>query len=437
MEGTCHFLQATGRTHNRMLAVGRAPWSSFSWAEAGGDFRGGRPSPTSADLRSMNFDFTPEQIAIQAAAQRYATERLAPGFAARDGERRMDPALVREMGELGLIACSLAEEHGALNADNVTAGLVIEAISSADLSMSYVQLLGSLNGDIIQNHASEAVAKHWVPRIVSGDALVALGLTEPGGGSDAANLKLRAARSGNGFVLNGEKTSISLAEQADAIIVFARTGQPQDKARGVSAFMVPLDEPGITRSGWEDLGSSVVGRGSVFFDDVFVPADQMLGAEGQGFIQVMQGFDYSRALIGLQCIAAARVSLAETWEYTRGRKSFDAPLASYQGVTFPLAEFDTQLEAARLLCYKTLWMRDTGQPHTAEAAMCKWWAPKLAFDAINQCLLTHGHAGYSKDLPYQQRMRDVLGLQIGDGTAQIMKLVIARERVGRVALQYA
>ena len=155
------------------------------------------------------------------------------------------------------------------------------------------------------------------------------------------------------------------------------------------------------------------------------------------FFHVMQGFDFSRALIALQCLAPARASIAEAWTYTQNRETFGAPLASYQGVTFPLAEFDTKLEAARLLCYKTLWLRDHGQPHTTEAAMCKWWVPKLAHEAIHQALLTHGHAGYSKDLPFQQRMRDTLGLQIGDGTAQIMKLIIARERVGRIAVQYA
>lgn len=150
----------------------------------------------------------------------------------------------------------------------------------------------------------------------------------------------------------------------------------------------------------------------------------------------MQGFDYSRALIGLQCIAAARASLDETWKYVGERETFGRPLAQYQGVTFPLAEAETLLTAARLLCYQTLWLRDRELPHTAEAAMCKWWAPKTAVDVIHACLLTHGHAGYSKELPHQQRLRDVIGLEIGDGTAQIMKLIVAREKIGRIAVQY-
>jgi len=151
----------------------------------------------------------------------------------------------------------------------------------------------------------------------------------------------------------------------------------------------------------------------------------------------MQGFDYSRALIGLQCIGAAQASIDETWPYTVERQAFGRSIAEFQGVTFPLAEYETQIAAARLLCYRTLWLRDQGMAHTAEAAMCKWWAPKISVDTIHQCLLTHGHLGYSRDLPHQQRLRDVMGLEIGDGTAQVSKMIVARERVGRVAVQYA
>jgi cyclohexanecarboxyl-CoA dehydrogenase len=169
----------------------------------------------------------------------------------------------------------------------------------------------------------------------------------------------------------------------------------------------------------------------VFFDGVRVPASHLIGEEGRGFVQVMQGFDYSRALIALQCLAVARISLSETWADASARTSFDKPLTSHQGVSFPLAEAETLVRACRLLCLETLWKRDNGLPHTAEAAMVKWWGPKLAFDVVQTCLLIHGHGGYSSEFPYEQRLRDVLGLQIGDGTSQIMKLVIARQLSGR------
>ena len=145
----------------------------------------------------------------------------------------------------------------------------------------------------------------------------------------------------------------------------------------------------------------------------------------------MQGFDFSRALIGLQCIGTATVTLEETWGYVKGRAAFDRPLSTFQGVAFPLAENETLLAAARLLCHQTLWLKDNGLPHTAQAAMCKWWAPKTAYDVINACLLLHGQFGYRTDKPIEQRLRDVLGLQIGDGTAQIMKMIIARNIAGR------
>ena len=291
-------------------------------------------------------------------------------------------------------------------------------------------------GSILVNHAPAEVVKEVVPRICRGETVVALGLTEPRGGSDAANLQLKARRSNNGYVLDGEKTSISMIEQAESIIVFARTGEAHSGARGVTAFHVPLDQPGINRSSFNDVGSKVVGRGSVFFQDVKVPDEWRIGGEGEGFRSVMQGFDYSRALIGLQVLAPAAASLEETWRYVSERQAFGHPLARYQGVTEPLAEAETLLTAARLLCYRTLWLRDQRKPHTAEAAMCKWWAPKTAFETIHRCLLTHGHSGYTMDLPHQQRLRDVLGLQIGDGTEQIQKMIIAREKVGRVAVPY-
>lgn len=147
----------------------------------------------------------------------------------------------------------------------------------------------------------------------------------------------------------------------------------------------------------------------------------------------MRGFDFSRALIGLQVLAVARAAIEETWGYVAQRQAFGQPLSAFQGVSHPLADFETQVEAARLLCLQALWLKDKGAPHGAEAAMCKWGAPKLVYEAIHQCLLMHGHGGYGRRL-MEQRLRDVLGFQISDGTAQIMKTIIARARAGRQAV---
>jgi len=384
----------------------------------------------------MDFSFTPEQDQLREAARRFAAEKLAPRYAQREREARMEPEVLEEMGALGLIAPDMPEDMGGSAADGVTSAIVVEEIAKGDFNVSYVQLLGSLNAGLVARFAHPHVAREVVPEVCAGRALIALGLTEPSGGSDAANLRLRARKDGDSYVLDGEKTSISLVGQARWIVLFARSGGADDRARGVSAFLVDMEQKGVSRTRFNDVGSAAVGRGSVFFDGVRVPASHRLGEEGEGFRQVMSGFDYSRALIGLQCVAAARASLDETWAYALERKAFGNPIAKYQGVTQPLAEAETYVTAARLLCYQTVWLRDRGLPHTSEAAMCKWWAPKAAFDAIHQCVITHGHLGYSTDLPHQQRLRDVLGLHIGDGTPQIQKMIIAREKVGRVALPY-
>ncbi|WP_163121011.1 acyl-CoA dehydrogenase family protein [Halomonas sp. KRD171] len=374
--------------------------------------------------------------AFRETAKRFATKELAPGYQERARGHVLDRALIKEMGALGLIAPDLPEEFGGLGESCVTSGLITEQIAYADFNISYIQLLGSLMGGMVAQHASREIASEWVPKVLAGEAIIGLGLTEPRGGSDAANLILKAKKSGNGWRLNGEKTSMSFSEQADAAVVFARTGDPNDGARGVSAFFVDLNQDGISRTHFDDIGTKPVGRGSVFFDDVLVPAENMMAEQDRAFATIMSGFDYSRALIGLECLGAAQVSVDETWAYVREREAFGAPIVQYQGVSFPLAEAETQLTMMRQLCYYTLDLRDRGLPHTAEAAMCKWYLPKTACEILHQCLILHGHYGYTTDLPHHQRYNDVLGLQIGDGTAQIQKLVIAREKVGRVALQY-
>jgi cyclohexanecarboxyl-CoA dehydrogenase len=200
--------------------------------------------------------------------------------------------------------------------------------------------------------------------------------------------------------------------------------------------MVPADVRGLQRRRFNDVGSRIIGRGPVFFDDVRVPASHLVGAENKGFTEVMVGFDYSRALIALQCVGAAQASLDEAWAYTKERHAFGRPVAQFQGVTFPLVEGESRIAAIRQLSYHALALRDARLPHTSEAAMVKWMGPQTAFDVIHQCLLTFGHYGWTRDTPHQQRMRDVMGLEIGDGTAGVMKLIIARERVGRAAVQY-
>jgi len=378
-----------------------------------------------------------DQIAIRDLARRFARERLTPHYQSREISGVLDRALVKEMGDLGLLGADLSEIHGGLGLAGVTAGIIAEELAYGDFNVSAVPVGVSLMGAILIANASPEISGYWAPRMIKGEAIVGICVTEPSGGSDAANLTLRCRRDGDFYVLDGEKTSITFANCADAFIVFARTGSQESGAGGITALMVPSDTPGISRTRFNDVGSRIIGRGSVFFDHVRVPVVNRLGAENKGFTQVMRGFDYSRALIALQCVGCCQASLDEAWEYTKTRQAFGGPIAQFQGVTFPLVEGESQLAAVRQLSYHALELRDAGLPHTAEAAMVKWMGPKTAFDVIHQCLLTFGHYGWSKDLPHQQRMRDVMGLEIGDGTAGVMKLIVARERVGRVAVQYS
>ena len=385
----------------------------------------------------MQFQPTEDQQAFRDAAGRFAREKLAPSYLERASGHTFDRDLIREMGSLGLIGPDLPVEYGGMGESAVTAGLITEQIAYSDFNASYVQLLGSLMGGMVAKHANKDISAEWVPKVISGDAVVGLGLTEPRGGSDAANLILKATKDGKGWRLNGEKTSMSFAAQADVAVIFARTGDnPGGGARGVSAFFVDLTSEGISRTHFDDIGTKPVGRGSVFFDDVYVPDENMMAEQDRAFGTIMAGFDFSRALIGLECVGAAQASVDETWEYVKEREAFGAPLVEYQGVSFPLAEAETQLTMMRQLCYYTLSLRDQGMAHTSQAAMCKWYLPKTSCEIIHQCLILHGHYGYTSDLPHHMRYNDVLGLQIGDGTAQIQKLVIAREKVGRMALQY-
>ncbi|CAG2131682.1 cyclohexanecarboxyl-CoA dehydrogenase [Cupriavidus numazuensis] len=381
----------------------------------------------------MNPYLNEDLQALAEHARRFADACIAPGFLERDKTRVLDRSLMRQMGEMGFIGPELPEAYGGQGMGCLAAGVIHEAVARADLSMSYVNLLASLNGQILAQHALPEVGRPWLQRLTRGEALLAIALTEPRGGSDAGSLRLRMERVGDSYVLNGEKTSISAADQADAAVVFARTGSVEDGARGISAVLVPMDLPGVTRSRFDCHGQRAIGRGSIFFENVRVPADHLLGKEGEGFVQVMQGFDFSRALIGLQVLAVAQAALDETWEYVAERQAFGKPLSAFQGVSHPLADFETQVTAARLLCLQTLWLKDHGLPHTSEAAMCKWWAPRLAYDVVHQCLLSFGHGGYDRGV-MEQRLRDVLGFQIGDGTAQIMKTIIARHRAGRAAV---
>lgn len=378
----------------------------------------------------MDFHFTDEQKSMVKFVRNFSEKELLPKYGYWDKREEFPQEQWIKMGELGLLGLRVSTKYGGQGTDCLMAGLIAEEIARGDFNCGYGVLLSCLIGDILERFAGESIKQSWMADMVKGEKVLCICLTEPHCGCDAASLKARAVKKGDSYILNGEKSAISLLMAANAAVVFAKT-DPAAGAKGISAFLVPLDLPGIVRHPYEDMGEKGIVRGSLFLEDVEIPAENLIGKEGSGFIQVMQAFDYSRVIIALMCLGAAQITLEETIEYVKTRETFGKPLAKNEGISFPLVEWMTKLEMVRLLCYRGLWLRDAGLSHTKEAAMCKWQGPEVAAAAIHDCLLMHGHYGYTKEFPIEQRLRDVIGLQIGDGTAQVQKIILTKEYFGR------
>jgi len=375
----------------------------------------------------MDFDLTDKQRSIQKKAREFAQEELLPHCTRWDRKSEFPRDLVRKMGEAGLLGSTVPREYGGMETDRVTNGLIVEELARGDSNLSLLAF-GTLYEMV--SFAPEELRREWAPKIAKGERFVGIALTEPQSGCDAANVQTRAERRGDVYIANGVKNCVSILN-ADGWSLLAST-DPEAGVRGISMFLLHRDTQGLTISKPEsDLGGRAVPRGILTLKDAQIPVAHLMGEENRGFYYIMDAFDYNRALIGLMCIGAASQSLEETIEYVKNRRAFGRAISTNQGVSFPIAEADTYLELARNLCFKVLWLRDNERPHRRETAMCKWWIPQICVEILHQCLLLHGHYGYSRDLPIEQRLRDVLGWEIGDGTAQIQKLIIARELMGR------
>jgi cyclohexanecarboxyl-CoA dehydrogenase len=377
----------------------------------------------------MDYRFDDSQESFRTEMRRWAEQVLAPHYQADDRTARFRPQLARDMADMGLTSLRIPEEYGGQAASAIVAGIAAEEVGRADFNAGYVLINTALIGDILVRNAADEQKSAWLPGFATGETVPCICITEPGHGTDAANLQMKAVPDGDGWRLRGEKTSITLGMAATHAVVLARTGGPG--ARGVSAFWVDLDDERISPAPFDDLGGRSIGRASIHFDDVPVTRAELIGQQGGGFVSVMQGFDYSRAIIGLLCLGAAQASLDEALQWARDREAFGQPIGKFQGVSFPLAESATYIRGARHVCYEALWLKDNDLDHSAEAAMAKFWAPKLSCEVIHLCLLTVGHLAYSTASPIGQRLRDVIGLEIGDGTAQVSKLVISRDLLGR------
>jgi cyclohexanecarboxyl-CoA dehydrogenase len=372
-----------------------------------------------------------DHLAFQRSVRDLARTEFLPGYRERAAREQFPHQEVKRLAAAGLLALTLDEDRGGQGADLLALGLASEEVGYADPNLGYVLFATNLLVTLLAGHPQPAVHE-WAARIAAGDALGCFAVTEPDGGSDAAALRTRAERVAGGWRLTGEKTSVTQAPHADVAIVLAQTA-PGSRARGIGCFLVETADPGVSSQRFADPGFKPLGRGSITMDAAFVPDERVLAEPGAGFQQVMAEFDLSRTLIALTCVGAAHRALDLAIAHVTQREAFGRPLAANQGVSFPIAEHATYLEAVRSLAHRTLGLRTAGQPHTTQAAMLKWWAPRVAFAAIQDAVVLHGHLGWSEEMPLQALLRDVSGYQIGDGTPQIQKMIIARDLLGRAS----
>ncbi|MEU0939534.1 acyl-CoA dehydrogenase family protein [Embleya sp. NPDC005971] len=379
----------------------------------------------------MDFTFTADQSELADHVRKFADSRIAPHARQSDARGSYRPGLLAEMGAEGLFGLRILREYGGRELDATSAGIALAELAAADLSVCFPVLNAALVGGVLAANGTPAQLAEWLPSIAAGETIVALALTEPGHGTDAANIGMRAEPTAGGWVLSGEKTSIMAAMYATHALVFARTGGAG--AHGVTAFYVRLDDAHVSREQLDDLGCRAGGRGRLLLDGLPVGARDVVGTPGRGFVEVMRGFGVSRALISLMAIAVGQAALDEAIGHAGRREAFGQPIGRFQSVAFALVEHATMLHAARLLAYEALAVADAGEDPRIPANMAKWWAPKAAMDAVHQALLTFGQLGWTEDGPIARRLRDVIGLQLADGTAAATKLVVARKLLGRTA----
>jgi cyclohexanecarboxyl-CoA dehydrogenase len=372
----------------------------------------------------MEFGFTQEQEAFRQRVREFALSELLPGYIERDRTRTYP----------GAIATKIRDFIGRPDdVDFIRSGIAVEELGRGDLNCAFWGSAAAGTSPLFAD-TGNTLSRYHSPD----NRQTALALTEPDAGSDLGSVQTTAVRDGDDWILNGVKNSVSYLN-APVFMVFARAGD-EDGWRGVRAFAVPRTAPGLDFEEFADLGGRSIPRGILRLTDVRVSADDQLwrgSAEeertggGRSFRQTVQFFNTNKAYIGLMAIGATQQTLDEVIDYAKTRKAFGRSIAQFQGVAFPVAEAATYLEMGRLLCYKALWMRQQGLDHMLEGAMAKWFIPRTCVHILNDCMVLRGHLGYSEALPIAQRLRDVAGWQIGDGTPQIQKLFISRRLFGR------
>ena len=376
----------------------------------------------------MDFELTEEQRAFAQTARDFAQAELAPHAAEWDAEGIFPKEAIAKAGELGFCGLYAPEAAGGLALPRLDATLVFEEMAAVDPSTTAFITIHNMATWMLGTWATPAVRDHWGPLLTTGQKLASYCLTEPGAGSDAASLKTRAELAGHEYILNGSKAFISGAGATDVLVLMARTGDAASGAGGISAFVVPADAPGITygkkehKMGWNSQPTRTIS-----FDNVRIPADHLLGREGEGFKIAMKGLDGGRINIATCSVGAAQGALNAAQQYMHDRKQFGKPIASFQALQFKLADMATELVAARQMVRLAASKLDAGaRDASTYCAMAKRFATDAGFNVVNDALQLHGGYGYIREYPLERLMRDARVHQILEGTNEIMRVIIAR-----------
>ncbi|MGG6433162.1 acyl-CoA dehydrogenase [Anoxybacillus sp. D401a] len=375
----------------------------------------------------MNVHFTEEQQMMRQMVREFAENEIAP-FVERMERGEFPRPILEKMAELGLMGITVPEQYGGAGMDFTSYIIAIHEISKVSATVGVIlSVHTSVGTNPILYFGTEEQKQKYVPKLARGEYLGAFCLTEPGSGSDAASLKTTAIRDGDHYVLNGSKVFITNGGEADTYIVFARTNPEEKGSKGVSAFIVEKQTPGLV-IGKDEKKMGLHGSRTVqlSFEDMRVPAENLLGQEGDGFKIAMANLDVGRIGIAAQSLGIAEAALEHAASYAKERIQFGKPIAEQQGIAFKLADMATNVEAAKLLVYHAAFLRTNGMPCGKEASMAKLFASKTAMENAIEAIQIFGGNGYTEDYPVERLFRDAKVCEIYEGTSEIQRLVISK-----------
>jgi alkylation response protein AidB-like acyl-CoA dehydrogenase len=375
----------------------------------------------------MNFELTDAQRMLQEMVREFSEKEIKPRAAEIDRTDEFPWDLWKRMAELGLLSMTLPPEYGGSGMDIVSWAIAQEEMARAAVVVADIQLLGTLMQNMILKNGTEAQKQKYLPALASGETIAIIAQTEPGAGSDVAGIQTTARPERGGYVLNGTKRFLTCAMLADLAIVVATVDKSKGH-KGITLFLVEKGTPGFSTGSKEHLmGVRGMGTGEVVFDNCWVPKENLLGGEREGFKRAMMSLDTGRIGIGCQAVGLAQAAMEEAVRYAKQRTAFGGPIANLQAIQFMLADMSAGIEAARLRLRHVAWLKDQGRSIIREAAEAKLLASDLAVKVTTDALQIHGAYGYSTDFPIERMYREAKVYQIWEGTSEIQRVVIARQ----------